>query len=164
MYRRLLMSVFVAFSTACSAPNIPDTLSPIEKEVFVVLVDQLGELQQPRDGAPLLLCTAYTIAGETQTRSGDALLSALRQALPPDLKAKIIDGTSCSQNRYGESIAPDGKRALRFGASRRFEERWHGLIWEAGWMCGALCGSGEIYRIELDRNQPTAVSVGYWTS
>lgn len=158
-FRALLFGAF-SFCIACTPVVPPENIAPHEQEAFLVLADQMDKLDLEKNQERTPLCVSVSVDNQNKPISLE-LMAALRSAMPDNLNAEIVDGSTCHKNTYGQSISKDGTRGLHFFAAR--EQRAE-PTWRAGWVWESLWGGGELYKIQKKGNRMIAEEVGQWNT
>jgi hypothetical protein len=136
--------------------------SPVETEAYLVLMDQIAET---KDGPPLTadvrLCVAIITGDDPDGRkTRREFVEQLRNDAPENFKLVTVAPISeCVKGSFHRTRL-NGKVATILFASNRDEKG----RWEAGIICGALCGRGYYYLIDRTHGELIAKRVGEWLS
>jgi hypothetical protein len=155
--RRLIALALAIALAGCDAK--PD-FSPAETEAHLVLMDQINET---KDGPPLTadarLCVAIFTADDPDGRKTRLeFVEHLRNGAPENFKAVTVAPIGeCVKGSFGR-MRLNGKVAKILFASRENGR------WQAGFMCGPLCGIGYYYVIDRTHGELIAKRVGKWVS
>ncbi|WP_374381558.1 hypothetical protein [Dongia sp.] len=148
-----------ASTSPTSSPG--DDLSPIEKEAYIVFMDQIKTLHRDKNDMPLILCTSIQSENKPLPVSA-ALLDSLSKAVAGVAKLTFVDGANCHENNMGETLTSDGSRAITFFGERDEDAQTREVTWFAGSVWGLLAGGGAFYKITMKDDIPTLETTGLW--
>ncbi len=157
--RRLIALALVIALAGCD----PKTdFSPAETEAYLVLMDQINETKSgPPLTADVRLCVAiHTDSDPTGLQTRRAFVERLHDDAPQNFKAATLAPISeCVQGSF-DRMRLNGKRAQILHASKEGP----GGRWQAGIICGPLCGIGYFYAIDRTHGEPVAVRLDQYVN
>jgi hypothetical protein len=153
MALRWLIALALVIALAGCDPKTD--FSPVETEAYLVLMDQITET---KDGPPLTvdarLCVAIITGDDPDGRkTRREFVEQLRNDAPENFKpVTVAPINECVKGSLGR-MRLNGKIAKILFASNQDENG----RWQAGIICGPLCGIGYFYAIDRTHGEPIAV-------
>jgi hypothetical protein len=160
----MLCGVTVVLSGACSS-DIPDNVKsdlPAEDQaIYQMLALELRGFRQKNYPAENGICV-----GVHRTSTSD--VSAISPRILQTLESNIISSPKLvpyspdrcgTETGFGDTPATRKIPWLLYASDVNEHPDW-----DAGFVCGSLCGWGHLYRVEIEGDEVTVEAIGDWIS